>query len=355
MSRPLAVAALGGCLCLLAAALGTAELYVPSIALVLVAAGAEVSVRAAARRVELTREPLAATVEEGVSVRMTTLVVGSRTLGRRGELAIGGADGASTPRRWLEDDRVRFAVKPARRGRHVVEPSQLRFRDPFAIAQRTVLSPPTELLVLPRIERIARADVARVSRRADVRRRLAGGAGDIDGVQAARPGVAAARIHWPTVARTGTLVERRVQVELDATPLLVLDTRDPAGADALDMAVRAAGSLAVALARTGGCRVLLADEPYAHRLDAQLTAWPALHALLALLQRGRTLAWPLIEQAPSVVWVSAGGRPLARAGARTTGAGVIVSPFPQEGREVLLAVAGCAVQALDAGDGRRAA
>jgi uncharacterized protein (DUF58 family) len=354
MNRPLAVAALGGCLCLLAAALGTPELYVPGIALALVAAGAEVSVRVAARRVELTREPLAATVEEGVSVRMTTLVVGSRTLGRRGELALG-EGGALTPRRWLEDDRLRFAVKPVRRGRHVVEPSQLRFRDPFAIAQRTVLSPPTELLVLPRIERIARADLARVSRRADVRRRLAGGAGDIDGVQAARPGVAAARIHWPTVARTGTLVERRVQVELDATPLLVLDTRDPAGADALDMAVRAAGSLAVALARTGGCRVLLADEPYAHRLDAQLTAWPALHALLALVQRGRTLAWPLIEQAPSVVWVSAGGRALARAGGRTTGAGVIVSPFPREGREVLLTVAGCAVQAVDAGERRRAA
>ena len=67
----------------------------------------------------------------------------------------------------------------------------------------------------------------------------------------------ATRIHWATVARTGTLVERLVHEQSQGLPLIVFDARWPASAEALDMAVRAAASLCVGLAQLGGCSLLL--------------------------------------------------------------------------------------------------
>jgi uncharacterized protein (DUF58 family) len=329
MSRGAGIAALGVCLCLLAGAFGTAALYVPGVALVLAVAGAHASVRLSAWRTALVREPREARVEEGMSVPIETRIRGT-------------------------DRRMRIAVTPARRGVCEVEPATLGFRDPFGIAQRTVRSQSTRLLVLPRIERSTHAGLARVLALAGAPR-PAGGAGDVDGVQPARPGVAAARIHWPTVARTGTLVERRLHAERDGDPLVVLDARRAASRDALDMAVRAAGSLAVALARAGGCRVLLAGERCAHRLDPQLTAWPELHERLALLDGARALAWPVIERAPFVVWVSASERAPTRPGEHALAGDLLVTPFARPGRATLATVAGCAVQRTDAGRRARVA
>ena len=71
---------------------------------------------------------------------------------------------------------------------------------------------------------------------------------DLDGLRPYRPGTPASRIHWPAVARGAGLIERRLQADGDARPLVVLDARTPAsagraGVDLLDAAVRAAASL----------------------------------------------------------------------------------------------------------------
>ena len=68
---------------------------------------------------------------------------------------------------------------------------------------------------------------------------------EIDGLRPYREGAPASRIHWPTVARRGEMLERRLVAELDSAPLVVLDRSAPASEEALDSAVRAAASLCV--------------------------------------------------------------------------------------------------------------
>ena len=68
------------------------------------------------------------------------------------------------------------------------------------------------------------------------------------------PGTPASRIHWPALARGAGLLERRLQADGDSRPLVVLDLAlRRAAASRLDAAVRAAASLTLELARSGGC------------------------------------------------------------------------------------------------------
>jgi uncharacterized protein (DUF58 family) len=338
------VAALGVGLCVLAGAFGAAALYVPGVALLLLALAAGASVGLAGRRARISREPPRATVEEGVSLRLAGTVTGVRLARGTGALARWpGAPFTSLVR--LPRGRFEFSVRPERRGAHVVGPSVLRFRDPFSICSRTLLSPETELLVLPRVEPIDPRALARVSsgeRRTSPRSRGAAVA-EVDGLRPYRAGAPASRIHWPTVARTGTLAERQLQQASDRLPLVVLDARRPVDLDALDKCVRAAAALCVGLAERGGCSVLLPGEQRTFTLAGDLAAWPALHARLALLQPGGALSWSRIERAELVLWVSASRQASPRVGGRGASC-FLVSPFAHPGRTVLFAVAGCAVQ-----------
>jgi uncharacterized protein (DUF58 family) len=117
------------------------------------------------------------------------------------------------------------------------------------------------------------------------------GAGEVDGLRQYMPGTPASRIHWPAVARGAGLLERRLVSELQAQPLVVLDARLDlrAGTVAmaetrLDAAVRAAASLVLALARGGGCSVLLPGERIPTVVGPDLSAWPGVHARLALVE-----------------------------------------------------------------------
>jgi uncharacterized protein (DUF58 family) len=353
MSRAPAVAALAFTLCLLAAAFGTPALYVPGIAFALLAVAAETSVRLSASGVQVLREPLEATVEEGTPLRLLATVRGRRLSLRGGEVSSGaGAD--FTPRRWLTRDRLKFTVTPQRRGSYELAPSALRLRDPFGICVRTVSSPATELLVLPRVDRGAHAALARIAHGAvGAPRRGAGASIELDGLRPYQQRGPAARIHWPTAARTGELMEHRVVAERDAVPLLVLDARACAGDTALDMAVRATASLALALARSGGCSVLLPGDHRPQRLEADLAGWPALHRRLALLEPRRAVFSAATERAPLVLWVTARAVPLD--GSQSVpGADYLVSPFPDRGA-VVAEIAGCGVQALRPARGRRSA
>ena len=341
MNRPFAVAGLGLAFCLVAELLGVYSFLVPGIALVVLALGAEVAVRLRCWRVRLAREPLTADAEEGERVRVHTRLQGPRALRRSGEFA-GLADHESRPLRWLDGDAHEVLVLARRRGLHEIGPSSLRYADPFGMCARSVRSQPTRLLVRPRVEHVRRADLARLSGSASARRAPAA-AGELDDLRRADSYASVGRIHWLTTARTGTLMERRLHPDSDARPLVVLDGRDCAGADAFDAAVRATASLALALARAGGCTLLLPPERRPHRLDGALLSWPRIHTRLALIEPSGALAWDAIRGASVVLWVSASADPhaLARPGG---GAFFIVSRFPRAHAEVLFTVAGCAVQ-----------
>jgi len=117
-------------------------------------------------------------------------------------------------------------------------------------------------------------------------RGLRGAATQLDGLRPYRVGAPASRIHWPALARGAGLIERRLRADGDARPLIVLDARLPGagpGTQLLDAAVRAAASLTLALARSGGCGLLLPGEQRPTPIDAELTAWPAAYARLAVV------------------------------------------------------------------------
>ena len=351
MRGGLGVAALGLILCLLAAAFGAPSLYLPGVALILLAAAAELSVRICARRCGVARDPLLASVEEGAPLQLAVHAQGGRLPIAAGELCpLPGIE--PMPLRRLSRGVMQFTATLQRRGAHVVGPSVVRFRDPLGISVRCVRSAETEVLVLPRVERIPHEQLARITgrgREAQTRSRGASAA-EVDGLRPYRPGAPASRIHWPTVARTGMLVERSLSSESDQLPLVVLDLRRAAGADAVDMGVRATASLCFGLASAGGCSLLLPGEHRARRLDRDLGAWPAMHARLALVQPGGPPASAPLERAAIVIWVSVSRRPHPDAARVAGGVRYCVSPFPRTGGSVLFEIAGCAVQV----DGRAA-
>ena len=190
--------------------------------------------------------------------------------------------------RWSR--RLRINVRFSRRGRRVLEPERLVIRDPLRLYAREVYG--------DRRGRGAGAAARRARDRA--RRRRRGQRAPTPGIGAApslsgrrldastrrardrRPARRTARAR-PRRASTGRpwrargeMLERRLVAELDSAPLIVLDPSAPAGEEALDMAVRAAASLCVHLARRkDGCAMLLPGERRPVEIGHDLGAWPA--------------------------------------------------------------------------------
>ncbi len=167
---------------------------------------------------------------------------------------------------------------------------------------------------------------------------------EIDGLRPYRDGAPASRIHWPSVARSGEMLERRLVAELDAAPLIVVDPSGPAGDEELDMAVRAAASLCVHLAREGGCAVLLPGERRPVEIGHDMGAWPAVHVRLALIDEGPPPSSSALgPRGGAVIWVT--GADLRRAPRALerlpAGARVLVSPTALPGVKPLFEVAGC--------------
>jgi uncharacterized protein (DUF58 family) len=170
---------------------------------------------------------------------------------------------------------------------------------------------------------------------------------EVDSVGPYRVGTPASRIHWPSVAKTGRLMERRLIADADRLPLIVVDPRPPGSEDALDVALRAAASLCVHLARLGGCALLLPGDRRAAPIDRDLHAWPALHARLAVVQAEDGVPnGAQVTRARAVLWVTPGASAPAalwRAGATVR---FLITPRPLAGLPVSFTVAGCAGQQL---------
>src|SRR5439155_22263490 len=136
-------------------------------------------------------------------------------------------------------------------------------------------------------------------------------------------------------------------------PLVALDARGALSEADLDAAVRACASLAVHLARTGGCALLLPGERRPALLDPPLHGWTQLHVRLALLEGGGAPgAAALATRRGPLIWISArrAERPprgLAQAGATSR---VLVVPGRLAGRRAAFTVAGCTGYALTTGD-----
>ena len=343
MRRALRTALFGVLLCLVAGAFDLAALYVPGIAFVLVGLGSMAWVWLAAQGATVVREPAPATVqeEEPYPVRLrTSRGVLPAPAGELIEPLLGRALPATDPR----SKRVRVNVRFSRRGRRHIEPARLLIRDPLSLAQREVLSEESELLVLPRIEPVLLGPAAGAAGMETVSGALTEAAAELElhSLRPYRTGAPASRIHWPTVARTGTMVERRLVAEADARPLVVLDPRGAELDEDLDKAVRAAASLAVHLARrSGGVSVLLPGDRRATDLQRDMRGWPALHSRLALIEAadgGPNMR--RFERSGPVYWVSAGGGSLPPAVKRSSGS-YFVTPRAVEGRGATFTVGGC--------------
>jgi len=171
---------------------------------------------------------------------------------------------------------------------------------------------------------------------------------ELDVLRPYRPGAPATRIHWPTLARTGELMERRFVADPRARPLIVVDSHNPEGERELDSAVRAAASLAYQLARGGGCAVLLPGDRRPVLLRPDMHAFAEVHARLALLEPASAV--PAVARRPSagpIVWVTA-SRAIPSLPARL-GAGWIVAPHaPAPGAAAEFRVGGCIGQRLAA-------
>ena len=344
MTRALRTAVFGVLLCVVAGAFDLSALYVPGVALIVIGLGAIAWVWLAAQGATVIREPAPATVQEDepypLRLRSTRGVLPAPA-GELIEPLLGHPLPATDPR----SKRVRVNVRFSRRGRRTLEPARLVIRDPLSLARREVLSGTSDLLVLPRIDPVVLGQAAGSAAGMEtVSGALTEAAAELE-LHSLRPyriGSPASRIHWPTVARTGVMVERRLVADADARPLVVLDPRDPPTPEALDSAVRATASLAVYLARrAGGCSLLLPGDRRATSLQHDLRGWPALHARLALLEA--TDGGPnarRLERSGPVFWVSAGGSALPPT-VKRGGGSYFITPSPIEGRLATFAVAGC--------------
>jgi len=331
----------GALLCALAALLATPALYVPGLAALLAAAVAPVWVALAAARAQVALRTAVTTVHEGESVRLTVSV-------RRGWVPFpgvallpwpGAAAVALPARRRAE---IAVSAVMSRRGRHTLGPARLRVSDPLGICVRELLSPEHELLVLPRVYTISAPALGRLD---GLGRSPREAALEVDGLRPYSAGTPASRIHWPTVARTGSLIERRFTAEADPRVLVMLDAHRPESEEALDQALRATASLCVHLARRGGCLLLLPDDRRASVIGPDLRYWPALHARLALVRSGADPPRGLHPRGRTVLYVtaSAAGAPAV------SGRCYRVSPRPLAGPGVAFTVAGCSGQVVNHG------
>jgi uncharacterized protein (DUF58 family) len=349
MRGALSTGLLGAALILTGALFDAEPLYVPGIAFVVLAVIVSAWVVSGARGVSIVRVvgarraledepvPIDITVRSG-RLTLPTGVIEDPLLGTPAPLAVG--------RRVT---RLRINARFARRGRKLLAAPRVVVRDPFGLAMRPASghAQDAELLVLPRIEPVVAippgGDGAGIAGAGRARQHIAAEV-DLDGLRQLRPGTPASRIFWPSLARGAGMMERRLQAESDTRPLVLLDPRGAARDEDLDAAVRAAASLTVHLAKSGGCALLLPGDRRPVIIEPTLGGWPHAHARLALVEgAARPSLAALAGRRGPVLYVAArcvhrSPRALANA---PGGGRILVVPGELAGRRPSFAVAGC--------------
>lgn len=352
MTTTRATLVLAVALVLAAAAFDTPSLYVPGIALLLALPIGRLWVWQASRRVRLVHRPGPRTVIEGQPYPLE-IVVNADGLPLPGGLVKHPLVPSPARLGTGSAARVTLEVRSPRRGWWRIEPVTLRVTDPLRLTAAEVPTPDTHrVLVLPRVEPVVLASgVLHGVDHGNVE-----GAGspngdgrgkrsiefEMDGLRSYRHGSPASRIHWPILARTGELVERRLVGGASSSPVVVLDAEHPADPDALDRAVRAAASLCVHLAPGAGCVLLLPGDRTPQRIDPELRAWPRAHARLAVVEGGGRPPDPgMVLRGTTVFWVAASAETPRVAPELAAGTCYLVTPSPLPSADPVFTVAGC--------------
>lgn len=357
MSRALGVGAAGVVLALGGLGFGVEALSVPGFGLALLGLGSWAWVAAAARGASVVRSLPGDRVQEEDPFPVRLCFTPGLVPAPRVDIADPLLAGADSPL-GRRGGRVRVDVRFARRGRRRLDAASVTIRDPLSLAVRVVGSEPARVLVLPRIEPVSALEGAgaRAALSAGLAPRGAPAEIELDSLRPYRDGAPAARIHWPTVARTGEMVERNLVAAAGDGPVVVLDAHRPDSEEALDRAVRATASLLVRLGREGQCAVLLPGERRPRELGRGMGGWVEVHARLAFVEAAEVAPSLRHVGRRSTVWVtarSAGRSPEMARGA--AGGGLIVTPTPLEGMRLLSTVAGCSVHALEPSSARSTA
>lgn len=351
MRRALAIAGLGAVLVIVAGTFDAEALYVPGLAFLALGGGSALWVTLGARDLRVSRDLGARRVVEEEPLEVRVVVRAGRVGLPGGVLTDPLVDRPIALPAGRRGQRLRVNTRFARRGRRRLGPPTVAVRDPLGLAERTVAgSDEHEVLVLPRIEplrRLSEGDGSGSQRRG---RPAMAAEVELDGVREHRQGTPASRIYWPALARGAGLMERRLRADADATPLVVLDARGGGRAptdefeQALDAAVRACASLAVALAKAGGCGVMLPGDRRPTILDASLGGWTHLHARMALVVAGGHPSLAAVGSRVGPVLYVAALAPsrVPRALQHAPAAGrTLVVPGPFAGRRPAFEVAGC--------------
>ncbi len=283
------MAAVGALLLVLALAFEAATLFVPAVALLLLAGVTVVWIVLAGRCTQISRVLSADRVMEEQPVEARIVIQGLLGLPgaeiidplSRGTIAI-----SSIRSRQME---LRVLSRFARRGRVTLPTPRLRLSDQLGLVESVSggSGPVQELLVLPRTERVSWREAGgwpELHTAGSVISPEPMGATELDGLRRYRPGTSASRIHWPALARGAGLLERRLLPEGENSPLVVLDARGRGPDALLDAAVRAAASLTLELARRDGCDLLLPGHRRPLHVARDLAAWPDAHVRLALVE-----------------------------------------------------------------------
>jgi uncharacterized protein (DUF58 family) len=333
-----------------AAALFDAEpLYVPGVAFLLLAGATSAWVISGARGVTITRTVGARRALEDEAVPIVITVRGGRLTLPTGVIEDSLLPAAAPLGAGRRATRIRINARFERRGRKHLRAPRVVVRDPFGLAVRVAASrgQDAELLVLPRIEPVraipSGGDGAGIAGAGRARPRIAAEV-DLDGVRQLRQGTPASRIYWPSVARGQGLMERQLRPESDTRALVLLDPRGAASEEDVDAAVRAAASLAVHLARAGGCALLLPGDRRPVILEPTLGGWPHAHARLALVEGTmRPSLGALASRRGPVLYVAARRihRPPRALTSAPGGGRILVIPGELAGRRPAFSVAGC--------------
>ena len=159
------------------------------------------------------------------------------------------------PRR---EQTVSYALVCRQRGRYRIGPLTLYLTDPFGLARaRFDASGTTDLVVFPEVEELSAGGLVAQGAGAGEAavRHLYRSAADFYTMREYVTGDDLRRIHWPSVARTGTLMIRQDESTRRSSAILYLDTRKVAlgghGSPGFERGVSVAATLGRALSRAG--------------------------------------------------------------------------------------------------------